>query len=84
MEFDLYAPTRGDALDNLIPVKSSDKNLFHAKLPIQGLVRCAIMVKCSLDSRYQFNLTVSIETQVYQTFEMMRSFMRDLTFAGDC
>jgi hypothetical protein len=27
MEFDLYAPTRGDALDNLVLVKSLDENM---------------------------------------------------------
>jgi hypothetical protein len=30
------------------------------------------------------NLTVFIETPVYQTFEMMRAFKCDLAFGGDC
>jgi hypothetical protein len=37
-------------------------------------IHCAVVVKCSLDSRWMFNLTVSIETAVYQTFKMMRAF----------
>ena len=53
-------------------------------LPIQGLVHYAVEVKFSLDSRWMFNLTVSIETPVYQTFEMMRAFLCDLAFGGDC
>jgi hypothetical protein len=59
-------------------------NLFYVKLPIQGLVHCAVVVKCSLDSRWMLNLTVFIETPVYQTFEMMRAFKCDLAFGGDC
>jgi hypothetical protein len=35
-------------------------------------------------SRWMFNLTVSIETPVYQTFEMMRAFSCGLAFGGDC
>jgi hypothetical protein len=31
-----------------------------------------------------FNLTVSIKTPVYQTFEMMIAFYCDLEFGGDC
>jgi hypothetical protein len=31
-----------------------------------------------------FNLIVSIKTPVYQTFEMMRAFLRDLALGGDC
>jgi hypothetical protein len=40
------------------------------------------VIKCNLCSRWMFNLTVSIETPVYQTFEMMRSFLYDLAFDG--
>jgi hypothetical protein len=58
----------------LIPRKTANSSLVH----------CVVVVKCSLDSRWMFNLTISIETPVYQTFEMMRSFKCDLTFAGDC
>lgn len=49
-------------------------NLFRTKLPIQGIVHYVVVVKCSLGSRWIFNLTVFIETPVYQTFEMMRAF----------
>jgi hypothetical protein len=38
----------------------------------------------SLSSRWTFNLTVFIETSVYQLFEMMRVFSCDLAFGGDC
>jgi hypothetical protein len=31
-----------------------------------------------------FNLTISIETPVYQTFEMARAFSCGLAFGGDC
>jgi hypothetical protein len=31
-----------------------------------------------------FNLTVSIETPVYQTFETTRAFLSDLAFGEDC
>jgi hypothetical protein len=74
MEFDLYAPTRGDALDNLVLIKSLDETYSTQNCQFQGLVHCAVVVKCSLDSRWMFNLTISIETPVYQTFEMMRAF----------
>jgi hypothetical protein len=32
------------------------------------------VVKCSLGSRWMFNLTVSIKIPIYQTFEMMKAF----------
>jgi hypothetical protein len=31
-----------------------------------------------------FSLTVSIETPIYQTFEMMRALPYGLVFGGDC
>jgi hypothetical protein len=73
MEFDLYAPTRGDALCNLVLLNSLDET-YSTKLSIQGLVHCAVVVKCSLGSRWMFNLTVSIKIPIYQTFEMMKAF----------
>jgi hypothetical protein len=42
---------------------------------ISSLVLGAVVVKCSLGSRWMFNLIVSIETPVYQTFEMIRTFL---------
>jgi hypothetical protein len=62
------------SLSNLVLGKSLDETYSTQKMSIQGLVHCAVVVKCSLDSRWMFNLTVSIETLVYQTFEMMRAF----------
>jgi hypothetical protein len=74
MEFDLYAPTRGNALGNLVLVKSLDEIYSMQNCQLKALVHCVVVVKCSLDSRWMFNLTDSIKTPVYQTFEMMRAF----------
>jgi hypothetical protein len=58
--------------------------LIPRKLPIQGLGHCAVVVMCSICYRWMFNLTDSIKTLVYQTFEMMRAFSCGLAFGGDC
>ena len=40
--------------------------LVRTKLSIQGLVHCSVVDECNLCSRWIFNLTVSVETLVYQ------------------
>jgi hypothetical protein len=39
---------------------------FHTKLSIQGLVHCIVVNEWHSDSRWMFNLTISIETTVYK------------------
>jgi hypothetical protein len=68
-EYELYAPTRGDAFGQPCISKGFKWNLFHIKLSILDLVHCSCVTRCSFCIRWMFNLTVSIETQIHQMTE---------------
>ena len=49
-------------------------NSLRTKLSIQGLVHCSVVNECNLCSRRMFNLTVSVESLVYQWIVDLRLF----------
>ena len=54
--------------------------LVCTRLAIQGIVHCTVVNKCSLSSRWKFNLTVSIK--YWYIKEGLRAFLVRLEILG--
>jgi len=65
-KYDLYGSNHRGCLEQPSTRKELGWNLFHRKLSIQGIVHCLVVSERNPCPRWMFNLTISIETLIYQ------------------